>query len=139
MKTLRFIGMAIIAVIMSVNFVACSSDDNDENENNSPLVGTWVNIENKNSMEYKEVMTINENGTGSSANYTNGQLDKDGVDNFRYTYDENSKVFTWIWEEDSDGSDVYSMHVRELTGSKLVLVDDMDDEGEGEVITYTKQ
>ena len=94
MKTLRFIGMAIIAVIMSVNFVACSSDDNDENENNSPLVGTWVNIENKNSMEYKEVMTINENGTGSSANYTNGQLDKDGVDNFRYTYDENSKVFT---------------------------------------------
>lgn len=140
MKTLRFIGMAIIAVIMSVNFVACSSDDNDENENNSPLVGTWVNIENKNSMEYKEVMTINENGTGSSAIYTNGQLDKDGVDNFRYTYDENSKVFTWIWEEDSDGeSDVYSMHVRELTGSKLVLVDDMDDEGEGEVITYTKQ
>ena len=139
MKTLRFIGMAIIAVIMSVNFVACSSDDNDENENNSPLVGTWVNIENKNSMEYKEVMTINENGTGSSANYTNGQLDKDGVDNFRYTYDENSKVFTWIWEEDSDGSDVYSMHVRELTGSKLVLVDDMDEEGEGEVITYIKQ
>ena len=140
MKTLRFIGMAIIAVIMSVNFVACSSDDNDENENNSPLVGTWVNIENKNSMEYKEVMTINENGTGLSANYTNGQLDKDGVDNFRYTYDENSKVFTWIWEEDSDGEvDVYSMHVRELTGSKLVLVDDMDEEGEGEVITYIKQ
>ena len=121
---------------MSVNFVACSSDDNDENENNSPLVGTWVNIENKNSMEYKEVMTINENGTGSSAIYTNGQLDKDGVDNFRYTYDENSKVFTWIWEEDSDGeSDVYSMHVRELTGSKLVLVDDMDEEGDSMKLT----
>lgn len=42
MKTLRFIGMAIIAVIMSVNFVACSSDDDDENESNSPLVGTWM-------------------------------------------------------------------------------------------------
>ena len=46
MKTLRFIGMAIIAVVISVNFVACSSDDDDENESNSPLVGTWVNIEN---------------------------------------------------------------------------------------------
>lgn len=139
MKTLRFIGMAIIAVIMSVNFVACSSDDNDKNENNSPLVGTWVNIENKNSIEYKEVMTINSDGTGSSAIYTNGQLDKDGVENFRYTYDENIKVFTWIWEEDSDGeSDVYSMHVRELTNSKLVLVDDIDEEGEGDVITYVK-
>jgi len=135
MKTLRFIGMALVAIIMSVNFVACSDDD-DEN----PLVGTWVNIENRNSMEYKEVMTINENGTGSSAIYTNGQLDKDGIENFRYTYDENSKVFTWIWEEDSDGeSDVYSMRVQELTSSKLVLVDDIDEEGEGEVITYTKQ
>ena len=27
MKTLRFIGMAIVAIIMSVNFVACSDDD----------------------------------------------------------------------------------------------------------------
>ena len=51
MKTLRFIGMAIIAVVISVNFVACSSDDDDENESNSPLVGTWVNIENRNSVE----------------------------------------------------------------------------------------
>ena len=42
MKTLRFIGMAIIAVIMSVNFTACSSDDDEENESNSPLVGTWI-------------------------------------------------------------------------------------------------
>ena len=126
--------------LISVLFVAVAcfscSDDDDEN----PLVGTWVSIENRNSVEYKDVMTINADGTGSAAIYINGQLDKDGVDNFRYTYDENSKVFTWIWEEDSDGeSDVYSMHVRELTGSKLVLVDDMDEEGEGEVITYTKQ
>ena len=29
MKTLRFIGMAIVAIIMSVNFVACSDDDDD--------------------------------------------------------------------------------------------------------------
>ena len=29
MKTLRFIGMAIVAVIMSVNFAACSDDDDD--------------------------------------------------------------------------------------------------------------
>ena len=130
----KLIYLISVLLVTVVSF-SCSDDD-DEN----PLVGTWVNIENRNSVEYKEVMTINSDGTGSSANYTNGQLDKDGVDNFRYTYDENSKVFTWIWEEDSDGeSDVYSMHVRELTGSKLVLVDDIDEEGEGEVITYTKQ
>ena len=133
MKTFRFFA-TLLVIALCASFTSCSDDD-DEN----PLVCTWVSIENRNSVEYKDVMTINSDGTGSSAIYENGQIDKDGVDNFRYTYDENSKVFTWIWEEDSDGSDVYSMHVRELTGSKLVLVDDMDDEGEGEVITYTKQ
>lgn len=65
-----------MVVVLCAGFTSCSDDD-DEN----PLVGTWVSIENRNSMEYKEVMTINENGTGSSANYTNGQLDKDGVEN----------------------------------------------------------
>ena len=30
MKTLRFIGMAIVAIIMSVNFVACDDDDKEE-------------------------------------------------------------------------------------------------------------
>ena len=135
MKTFRFFA-TLLVIALCAGFTSCSDDDEDENL----LVGTWVNIENRNSVEYKDVMTINSDGTGSSAIYTNGQLDKDGVENFRYTYDENSKVFTWIWEEDSDGeSDVYSMHVRELTGSKLVLVDDMDEEGEGEVITYIKQ
>ena len=135
MKTFRLFA-TLLVIALCAGFTSCSDDEDDEN----PLVGTWVSIENRNSVEYKDVITINSDGTGSSAIYENGQIDKDGVDNFRYTYDENSKVFTWIWEEDSDGeSDVYSMHVRELTSSKLVLVDDIDEEGEGEVITYTKQ
>ena len=39
MKILRFIGMAVIAVIMSVNFVACSDDD--EDIDTAQLEGTW--------------------------------------------------------------------------------------------------
>ena len=43
MKTLRFIGMAIIAVIMSVNFMACSDDD-DEDTTPTPknITGQWT-------------------------------------------------------------------------------------------------
>lgn len=37
MKTLRFIGMAIIAVIMGVNFAACSSDDDDDNDGGNTI------------------------------------------------------------------------------------------------------
>ena len=134
MKTFRLFA-TLLVIALCAGFTSCSDDD-DEN----PLVGTWVSIENRNSVEYKDVMTINSDGTGSSAIYENGQIDKEGVENFKYTYDENSKVFTFIWEEDSYGeTDIYSMRVQELTSSKLVLVDDIDEEGEGEVITYTKQ
>ena len=134
MKTFRLFA-TLLVIVLCAGFTSCSDDD-DEN----PLVGTWVNIENRNSVEYKDVMTINSDGTGSSAIYENGQIDKEGVENFKYTYDEKSKVFTFIWEEDSYGeTDIYSMRVQELTSSKLVLVDDIDEEGEGEVITYTKQ
>ncbi|WP_455674531.1 hypothetical protein [Phocaeicola sp.] len=38
MKTLRFIGMAIIAVIVSVNFAACSSDDDEEDNGGGTVV-----------------------------------------------------------------------------------------------------
>ena len=134
MKTFRFFA-TLLVIALCAGFTSCSDDD-DEN----PLVGTWVSIEDRNSVEYKDVMTINSDGTGSSAIYENGQIDKEGVENFKYTYDEKSKVFTFIWEEDSYGeTDIYSMRVQELTSSKLVLVDDIDEEGEGEVITYTKQ
>jgi len=137
MKTFRFFA-TLLVIALCAGFTSCSDDD-DENL----LVGTWVNIEDGGSVQYKEVMTINADGTGSSTSsaiYADGYIPKEEVDNFKYTYDENSKVFTFIWEEDSDGNiDIYSMHVKELTGSKLVLVDDMDEEGEGEVITYTKQ
>lgn len=134
MKTFRFFA-TLLVIALCAGFTSCSDDD-DEN----PLVGTWVSIENRNSVEYKDVMTINSDGTGSSAIYENGQIDKEGVENFKYTYDENSKLFTFIWEEDSYGvTDIYSMRVQELTSSKLVLVDDIDEEGEGKVITYTKQ
>ena len=42
MKTLRFIEMALLAVVLCVNFAACSDDD-DEPQTPSNLIGTvWV-------------------------------------------------------------------------------------------------
>lgn len=34
MKTLRLLGMALIAILVSVNFTACSSDDDEKNGDN---------------------------------------------------------------------------------------------------------
>ena len=53
MKTFRFFA-TLLVIALCAGFTSCSDDD-DQN----PLVGTCVNIENRNSVEYKEVMTIN--------------------------------------------------------------------------------
>ncbi len=129
MKTFRFFATLLI-ITLCAGFASCSDDD-DEN----PLFGTWISIYTENSTEYKEVITLNSDGTGTSAYYENGQIDKEGVENFKYTYDEKSKILTYIWED----GDVYSVRVTELSSSKLVLVDDVDEEGEGEITTFTKQ
>ncbi|MBD3592301.1 lipocalin family protein [Bacteroides sp. GM023] len=42
MKTLRIIGMAVIAVIMSVNFAACGDDDDDFDT--ADLIGLWEGV-----------------------------------------------------------------------------------------------
>lgn len=39
MKTLRFLGMTLLMVMLAANFTACSDD---EDEPNSPIVGTWI-------------------------------------------------------------------------------------------------
>lgn len=41
MKAFRLIGMALFAIMMCVNFTACSSDDDDEENFESSLIGTW--------------------------------------------------------------------------------------------------
>ena len=46
MKTLRFIGIALLTVLMSVSFSACGGSDDDEPQPSSnPLIGTWESID----------------------------------------------------------------------------------------------
>ena len=42
MKTFRFIGVALLTVLLSVSFSSCSkSDDDNGGSSSNPLVGTW--------------------------------------------------------------------------------------------------
>lgn len=40
MKVLKFLGIAIMATIINISFMACSDDDEDKGSSN-PIVGTW--------------------------------------------------------------------------------------------------
>lgn len=122
MKTLRLIGMAIIAVIMSINFVAC---DDDEDSDNISLIGKWK-VDSRIEVEH-----------GVTTHYTYQDLIDDGsypylvfeekdtyyidVDgsikeySSSYTHDENLKVLTI-----NHGSE-YKYEIISLTKNKLIL------------------
>lgn len=68
MKTFRLIGIAIMAILISVNFASCSSDD-DEEETNSEykaLLGSWQMSEQDGDILVTSSFIFNSNGTIAS-------------------------------------------------------------------------
>ena len=141
MRTLRFIGMAIVAVIMSVNFAACSDDDEEESTPTTEnIVGQWVLTyeegyeiepeypeENrewshapKDECEYFGNFTFRADGTYS-------EYDLDGTSNPQSIekWSVNGDVITLIEDEHEQ----YDLKVLEITSDKLVLEHYFKDEG----------
>lgn len=142
MKTLRLIGMAIVAIIMSVNFAACGDDDDEED--NRPLaeklIGHWVltyeegfikdseypdddeawSHAPKDECEYFGNFTFRADGTYS-------EYDLDGTSNPQSIekWSVNGNVITLIEDEHEQ----YDLKVLEITSDKLVLEHYFKDEG----------
>lgn len=109
MKTLRIIGMAVIAVIMSVNFAACGDDDDEGIENPDYLIGVWQGT----------VASGWETDGGEKFNYPS----EDFSDN-RITFKEDG---TWISEYRNDeGSSWYrdDSGTWKLENQKLIRTSD---------------
>ena len=111
--------MAIIAVIMSVNFAACSSDD--ENKSDSPLVGTWMMTK-----SIKDVHTRipGQNGFDSglglvfSANGTFYNLvENEKAEDGKYSYDEKGNALTLIYTDD----ETVHCTVKSFSESALII------------------
>lgn len=151
MKTLRFIGMAIIAVIMSVNFMACSDDDEDTPPTSENIAGQWTLV-------YEEVWEkfVNhpeENyewaGKPMEECYFFGHLTLRAEGTFTEYEMDNSTLGTGEWELKNqaitliyDGDEEYpiTLKVLELTSNKLVLeYYDKQDDGDEEYCKMTYQ
>ena len=94
MKAFRLIGIAIMAILISVNFASCSSDD-DEEETNSEykaLLGSWQMSEQDGDILVTSSFIFNSNGTYSFTYAENG--DSDEVYTGKFTYDANSHKIT---------------------------------------------
>lgn len=111
--------MAIIAVIMSVNFAACSSDD--ENKSDSPLVGTWMMTK---SIKDGHTRIPGQNGFDSglglvfSANGTFYNLvENEKAEDGKYSYDEKGNALTLIYTDD----ETVHCTVKSFSESALII------------------
>ena len=109
MRTLRFIGMAVIAVIMSVNFMACSDDDDEDDKQSNTVIGTWQVTSSTYTEEVGDTYTFYSNGTGLLE-----WEDSNGNDSGTFKYKVNSDyTIISIDYEDGDGYEEISMSITD--------------------------
>jgi len=121
MRTLRIIGMAVIAVIMSVNFTACGDDDD---FNTDDLVGLWEGessyilekedgeVVYDDSEELSQRFKLNSDGTAISYYKSGSSWMVEGEGTWSY---KDGKLYTQV-----DGEEDY-VTILELNPQKLVV------------------
>lgn len=127
---LNYLTILMVAFV-SVGFIACSSDDDDNHKNKVSLVGTW-----KYSFSTGYVIKkFNANLTGYSQEYDTQDGGWHKKHEFTYTYDENQNKLYLV---ESDGENVI-YEVRELSAAKLILVEIYKGHYESEIEYYERQ
>ena len=93
MKTLRLIGMALLAVVLCVNLAACSDDDDDNpGQGNNPLVGTWISEPSTVDIQHSYFQIVfNGNGTAKGSLIGSDGVNYGSID-FTYIYDESTQM-----------------------------------------------
>lgn len=144
MRTLRLIGFAIIAIVMSGNFVACGDDDEEGgNVDIANLVGLWEPIHTEgydaseeptdrwnedidaatNESDYMR-MEFNQDGSYKSYYYDNGwQVAMIG----KYKVDGNKIYISSTIEEEED---VWAVTIVSLNSNQLIFEDKDNENGQ---------
>lgn len=137
MKTLRFLGMTLLMVILAVNFTACSDEEEEQTIiEQANLIGKWQSTWEKiHKVENgKEVVTSDEAYTNALLEFKadgtciESRVEGGYTETSRWSLKDNKLTISY-----SDGySDVLT--INELTANKLVLAfedwDTMDDGSE---------
>lgn len=115
----------LMVAIVSVGFLSCGDDDDDEKGGTVSLVGTW-------SLNFGPndycLLTFNQNGTVKYQEYDDGEWEEE--DTYNYTYIDGILRLTY-----SNGSERETIEVISLSETKLVLKDWPD----GGVNTFVRQ
>lgn len=130
------IGMAIIAVLLCVNFAACSNDDDPtEEKEKTGLVGTWQGKFDYGNGEYQiAIFTFTSDGkfTEVLKGYEDGE-DYNKTFKGTYTYDEYSKKIETKVTKDNE-VDIDEYYVKSISATTLIINDwSNKDDIDGEV------
>ena len=84
MKTLRFIGVALLAIVLTVSFATCSDNDETTSDNLTEIiVGAWAQDGDD------DIFVINAGGTGIG--YEDAEL-----------YEQNEPCYTFDWAQKNE-------------------------------------
>lgn len=109
--------MAIVAVIMCVNFAACSDDDEEDTPNN-PLIGTWK--EDVADGEISMIWKFNADGTGTEQEINTGEPEE--LYSFTYTYDSKTSILVVNYGEYNGEDEIDSYDVT-INGNTMTTKD----------------
>lgn len=125
MRTFRLIGMALIAMLISVNFTACSKDDDNEPTEEIGLVGTWKGQFNYGGNDY-QILTLTFTADGKYTKVRKGHEDgEDYSDTFNgtYTYNENTKKIAAKFTDKNNDVSTDDYYMKSVSATTLVLID----------------
>lgn len=118
MKTFRFIGMALVAMLMCVNFTSCK--DSEDGPSSNSLIGIWEGIE-------ADSWSIVPGNHDKDEEWWTGSPDKNtnnGVDISNYRIEFNSDMFYRFYHYDENSKMWYHGGVGKwsVSGKKITLV-----------------
>ena len=156
MKTLRLFGLALMAVLLSVNLTSCSEDGDDPVKNIKELEGEWILLnqvytwdtaeDGKGKEEWNYDFDTPEEG---SEKLIITATDEEGIyDADYYFYRENDDDWHYDWGMTVrlDGKKLIDIDYEEditeitsLTSDKLVLTENYNEDGDSEKVVSTYQ
>ena len=135
MKTLRFLGMTLLMVMLAANFTACGDDEDEQTHNEQAnLIGKWQSTWEKiHKVENgKEVVTSDEAYTNALLEFKadgtciESRVEGGYTETSRWSLKDNKLTISY----DDGYSDVLT--VNELTATKLILTfEDWDNTDDG--------
>lgn len=138
MKTFRLLGMVLIAILVSVNFASCGSDDDDDsNSTVAQLKGTWFNGSNEDYPYF-----IIEDGYCYFSKNTSIVTSENKGEKYKYTFDPKTNIMTcyqYDFEESKYFNEADYIRVKSVSATNLTLEVLNDNQTVSETMNFTRK